>query len=68
MEGQPGQTVVAHGVTTQQKTRDLIPLQGEHILADATLQHLERKAQLAGLFIYLFSRLNQGEPGSDAGG
>lgn len=26
MEGQPGETVMAHGVTTQQKTRDFIPL------------------------------------------
>lgn len=40
MQGQPGETVVAHRVTAQQKTRDLVPLQGEHILADTTFQHL----------------------------
>lgn len=40
MEGQPGQAVMAHGVSTQQKTRDLVPLEGEDILADTTLQHL----------------------------
>lgn len=50
MEGQPGKTVMAHRVTTEQKTRDLIPLQGEHILADTTLQHLQKNTQPDVLF------------------
>lgn len=54
MEGQPGETVMAHRVTTQQKTRDLIPLQGEHILADTTLQHLQNNTQPDGVFCFFF--------------
>lgn len=48
MEGQPGETIMAHGMTTQQKTRDLIPLEREDVLTDATLQYLSRKIQLDG--------------------
>lgn len=40
MEGQPGQTVVAHRVTAEQQTGDLVPLEGEDILAHTTLQYL----------------------------
>lgn len=40
MEGQPGQTVMAHCVTAQQETRDLVPLEGEDVLTHTTLQHL----------------------------
>lgn len=43
VEGQPGQTVVAHRVATEQETGHLVPLQREHILAHTALQHLERK-------------------------
>lgn len=45
MEGQPGETVMAHRVTTQQKAGDLVSLQGEHILADTTLQHLQKNTR-----------------------
>lgn len=48
MEGQPGETIMTHGMTTQQKTRDLIPLEREDVLTDATLEYLSRKTQLDG--------------------
>lgn len=40
-EGQPGQTVVAHGVTAEQQARDLVPLQREDVLAHTALENLE---------------------------
>lgn len=55
MEGQPGETVMAHRVTTQQKTGHLVPLQGEHILADTTLQHLQKNTRRDGV------KLDRGE-------
>lgn len=40
MEGQPGETIMTHCVTTEQKTRDLVPLEGEDVLTHTTLEHL----------------------------
>lgn len=40
VEGQPGQAVMAHCVTTEQETRDLVSLEGEDVLTHTTLQHL----------------------------
>lgn len=37
MEGQPGQTVMAHCVTAEQKARNLVTLEGEDVLTHATL-------------------------------
>ena len=41
VQGQPGETVVAHCVSAEQQARDLVPLQGEDVLAHTALQHLE---------------------------
>lgn len=40
MEGQPGETIMAHCVTTEQKTRHLVPLKREDVLTHTALQHL----------------------------
>lgn len=46
MQGQPGQTVVAHRVAAEQQARDLVPLEGEDVLTHTTLQHLPMNTQL----------------------
>lgn len=40
MKGQPGQTIMANCVTTEQKTGDLVPLEREDVFTHTTLQHL----------------------------
>lgn len=46
VEGQPGQAVMAHCVTAEQKARNLVPLEREDVLTHATLQHLQMNARL----------------------
>lgn len=40
MEGQPGKTIMANCMTTEQQTRDLISLKRENILTYSALKHL----------------------------
>lgn len=49
MKGQPGQTIMAHCVTTEQKTGDLVPLEREDVFTHTTLEHLQINAQLDAL-------------------
>lgn len=45
MQGQPGETVMAHRVTAEQQAWDLVSLEGEDVLTHATLQHLQEAKQ-----------------------
>lgn len=58
MQGQPGETIVAHRVTTEQEARDLVSLEGEDVLTHATLQHLQ-ETKLNQLSIF-FAAILQG--------
>lgn len=45
MQGQPGETVMAHRVAAEQQAWDLVSLEGEDVLTHATLQHLQEAKQ-----------------------